>query len=96
MTMRWRAAGVIALLVVLGACSSTEATEEPVPWGSEASQYFAAQSQAYLDNDFYGILDFYTVSADVEKWRGAVRGGLPVSDLLRWNSGGSPGRRSSS
>lgn len=77
--------GGLAVLLTVAACSSADEPSEP--WGSEAERYFAALSAAYLDNDFYGILDFYMASADVEKWRGAVRGGLPIQDLLRWNSG---------
>jgi len=38
-------------------------------------------------NDFYGVLDFYTPSAFIEKWRGDLRGGAPIAELLRWNSG---------
>lgn len=80
-------AGLVAVLTATAACSASGEADRSTPWGSEANRYFQALSDAYLDNDFYGVLDFYAVSAHVEKWRGAVRGGLPVSDLLRWNSG---------
>lgn len=74
-------------MAALTGCVSSDEAAESAPWGAEATAYFDELSQAYRDNDFYGVLDFYAASADVEKWRGAVRGGLPVADLLRWNSG---------
>ena len=87
MTSRRLAAGVLVLMVALTACVSSDEAADSASWGSEATAYFDELSQSYHDNDFYGVLDFYAASAEVEKWRGAVRGGLPVSDLLRWNSG---------
>ena len=33
------------------------------------------------------MLDFYTPSAYIEKWRGDIQGGAQVPEMLRWNSG---------
>jgi hypothetical protein len=80
-------AGVFVLMLALAACVSSDGADESAPWGSEPARYFDELSVAYTDSDFYGVLDFYAPSAEVEKWRGAVEGGARVSDLLRTNSG---------
>jgi hypothetical protein len=88
MMFRQLTAGVLALTVALTACASPDDAAKPAPWGSESTRYFEKLSMAYTDNDFYGVLDFYAASAGVEMWRRGVLGGLvPVSDMLRWNSG---------
>ena len=76
----------VVLLAVLAGCSSTEREAESAEWGAEAVAYFDRLSSVYNDNDVYGILDFYTPVADIEKWRGDNRGGFPISDLVKWNS----------
>jgi hypothetical protein len=81
------AAAAMVLMLALAGCASSAEAEGSAPWGSEAIRYFDELSVAYTDNDFYGVLDFYAVVAEVEKWRGDLRGGAYVSDLLRWNSG---------
>lgn len=86
-TYRLVAASVLALMVALNACAPSDEAAESTPWGSEPARYFEGLALAYTDGDFYGVLDFYAASAEVEKWRGAVEGGGRVSDLLRWNSG---------
>jgi hypothetical protein len=80
-------ATALLLAVVLAGCVSSDEAAESALWGSEATHYFNELSVAYTDNDFYGVLDFYAVAAEVEKWRGDLRGGADVSDLLRWSSG---------
>lgn len=77
--------GAIALLALVNACGG-EASEEG-PWGAEASSFFEALNVEHSASDFYGVLDFYTPSAFIEKWRGDIRGGAPIAELLRWNSG---------
>lgn len=78
---------VVVLAVVATACGSIGAAETPPRWGGEASGYFNELSNAYSANDYYGVLDFYSTDAFQERWRGAVRGGALVRDLLVWNSG---------
>ncbi len=82
---------VVGLAIILGlsGCSSSDpvAAAEDVAWASEASAYFEELSVAYRDHDDYRVLDFHTPTAEVEKWRGDLRGGGRVSDVLRWNSG---------
>jgi hypothetical protein len=72
-----RSAGfALLLLATMAGCSSAEPEAEPAEWGVEAVQYFAQLADAYKDNDVYGILDFYTPVAEIEKRRvtiGAVR-----------------------
>lgn len=75
------------MTVALAACGSPNEPAEPPAWGSEAVQFFGELSQAYAASDFYGVLDFYSASAEVALWRGDNKGGGPISDLLRWNSG---------
>ena len=75
------------LLATMAGCSSAEREAEPAEWGAEAAQYFAGLADAYRENDMYGILDFYTPAAEIEKWRGDIRGGSLVRDLVKWNSG---------
>lgn len=77
---------LLGLSMVAASCTTPDGASSE-SWGADAERYFRALSGAYEDNDVYGILDFYEPAAIVEKWRGAVRGGLPVADLLRWNSG---------
>lgn len=77
----------LALAIVAIACGPTEALQDPLPWGEEAASYFDELAVAYVANDYYGVLDFYTSDAYQERWRGAVRGGALVRDLLVWNSG---------
>jgi hypothetical protein len=76
--------GAFALLTLVTGCGNSG---EAQPWGSEASTFFEALTAEHSANDFYGVLDFYTPSAFIEKWRGDLRGGSPVAELLRWNSG---------
>ncbi|MEA1903423.1 MAG: hypothetical protein U9N56_07845 [Actinomycetota bacterium] len=84
--LRFRSAGII-LATMATACGSISAVNDPVPWGDEAIGYFDELAVAYTANDYYGVLDFYSPNAFQERWRGGVRGGLLVRDLLRWNSG---------
>ncbi len=79
--------GFALLVALFAACSSNDDAQNDQPWGSEASAFFEALSVEHSANDFYGVLDFYTPSAFVEKWRGDLRGGAPIAKLLRWNSG---------
>lgn len=79
-------AGVI-LGVVAAACGSIGAAENSPTWGGAAVGYFDELAVAYAANDYYRVLDFYSVDAYQERWRGAVRGGALVRDLLVWNSG---------
>lgn len=81
------AAGVFLLMLALAACVSSDGAGESAPWGSQPARYFDELSAAYTDSDFYGVLDFYAPSAEVEKWRGAEEGGGRVTDVLRSNSG---------
>lgn len=81
-------AGVLALLLGLAACSTAQPVgAEGADWGGEATEYFEQLSAAYRDHDDYRVLDFHTSTAEVEKWRGDLRGGGRVSDVLIWNSG---------
>jgi hypothetical protein len=79
--------GVIALVFLVAGCSPSVDADPDPPWGAEASSFFEALTVEHSANDFYGVLDFYTPSAFIEKWRGDLRGGAPVAELLRWNSG---------
>ncbi len=85
--IRPRFAGVLALTTVLAACVSIAESADAETWGSEPVRYFTELSRVYTESDHYGVLDFYAPGAEVEKWRGAVEGGLPVSALLIANSG---------
>ncbi len=76
---------LVSLAVV--ACGPDEGAAASDPWGSEAVDYFDGLAAAYTENDFYGVLDYYASDAFVEKWRGDLRGGALVRDLLRFNSG---------
>jgi hypothetical protein len=76
----------VVLLAALTGCSPPQREAVPAEWGAEAIVYFERLATAYTDNDVYGILDFYTPVADIEKWRGDNRGGWPIPDLIRWNS----------
>jgi hypothetical protein len=78
--------GMTGLLVTLAACGSSGVSSDS-EWGSEPVEFFEALSAAYAADDFYGVLDFYAVSAEIENPRGDIRGGGPVADLLRFNSG---------
>jgi hypothetical protein len=80
-------AAAMVLMVALAGCAFSDEADGSALWGSEAARYFDELSVAYTDNDLYGVLDFYVVAAEVEKWRGDLRGGADVSDLLRWSSG---------
>ncbi len=79
--------GVVLLAATVVACGASDQPAVSSPWGGEAGHFFEGLSQVYAENDFYGVLDYYTTSAYVEKWRGDLRGGAVVPDLLRWNSG---------
>ena len=74
------------LLTVLAGCSTTGRETASAEWGADAVAYFDQLSGAYNENDVYGILDFYTPVADIEKWQGDNRGGWPISDLVKWNT----------
>jgi hypothetical protein len=76
-----------ALVVLAVACTPNVGAEDDVPWGTEAVSFFEDLTVEHADNDFYGVLDFYTPSAYIEKWRGDIQGGAQVAELLRWNSG---------
>ncbi len=83
---------IVALAVIAIACTDTATSAEggssnsAAAWGSEAIVYVDRLAEVYRENDFYGILDFYTAAAEIEKWRGDNRGGWPVPDLIKWNS----------
>ena len=83
----WVSAAAVGLVAALAACGSPDGSPKATEWGSEAEQFFGELSVAYAASDFYGVLDFYTASAEVALWRGDNKGGGPVPDLLRWNSG---------
>jgi hypothetical protein len=76
-----------ALVVLAVACSANDGAQNDAPWGTEAVSFFEELAVEHSDNDFYGVLDFYTPSAYIEKWRGDLQGGAQVAELLRWNSG---------
>ena len=57
----------MVLMVALAGCASSDEADGSALWGSEAARYFDELSVAYTDNDFYGVLDFYVVAAEVEK-----------------------------
>lgn len=78
------ALGVGALALFSLACSPDQASSA---WGSEAVAFFDDLTEEHAVNDFYGVLDFYTPGAYIEIWRGDLRGGARVAELLRWNSG---------
>jgi hypothetical protein len=83
-----RTSGRVAALVALAvACSANDGAQDDAPWGSEAVSFFDELTVEHADNNFYGVLDFYTPSAYIEKWRGDIQGGAQVAELLRWNSG---------
>jgi hypothetical protein len=77
----------VVLLTALAGCSSGQREVASAEWGAEAVVYFDRLADAYKSNDVYGILDFYTPVANIEKWRGDNRGGWPIPDLVKWNSG---------
>lgn len=79
--------GTVALVLLVAGCSPNDEADPDLPWGAEASAFFEALAVEHSANDFYGVLDFYAPSAFIEKWRGDLRGGAPVAELLRWNSG---------
>lgn len=79
--------GLALLVAVVVACSASNTAQDNQAWGAEATLFFEALTVEHSANDFYGVLDFYTPSAFIEKWRGDLRGGAPVAELLRWNSG---------
>jgi hypothetical protein len=83
--MRFAGFAMLLLATVAG-CSSAEPGAEPTQWGVEAVQYFAGLADAYNDNDYYAILDFYTPVAEIEKRRGDNRSSSLVPDLIKWNS----------
>jgi hypothetical protein len=76
-----------ALIVVHVACTGNDGAQNDAPWGTEAVSFFEELTVEHSDNDFYGVLDFYTPSAYIEKWRGDIQGGAQVAEFLRWNSG---------
>ena len=78
---------LILLLLTVAACGPGDRDAASDPWGSAAVDYFEGLADAYTENDFYGVLDYYTKDVFVEKWRGDLRGGALVRDLLRFNSG---------
>jgi hypothetical protein len=80
-------ARLMVLILAVTSCASRDAAAEAPSWGSEPTRYFEELATTYSDNDLYGILDFYTPSAEVEIWRGDMEGGAPVTNLLRSNSG---------
>lgn len=68
----WGRAPGTWLLVGIGALAITAscgwgADGEPDRWGAEADRYIAELARVYTANDFYGVLDFYTPTARVEK-----------------------------
>lgn len=76
---------VLFALMALGACSAAGGDEET--WAAGSEVFFDGLADEYTANDFYGVLDFYAPNAYRRWWRGAVRGGSLVRDLLVWNSG---------
>jgi hypothetical protein len=77
--------GVLCLVIAVSSCTTVSASN-PAVWGDESVVYFDRLSEAYLANDSYGVLDFYTPDAAIEMWRGDNRGGWPIPELLIWNS----------
>jgi len=77
----------LALAGTIVSCANDE-TVEPVPWGTEATRFFDGLSTEYAENDFYGILDYYESTTFVERWRGDLRGGALIPDLLKWDANG--------
>ncbi len=71
--------------MAIASCGDESSPDEAV-WGSEATRFFDELSARYDENDFYGILDFYESTAFIEQWRGDVRGGLLIPNLLIWDS----------
>ena len=49
-----------ALVVVAVACSANDGAQNDAPWGTEAVSFFEELTVEHSDNDFYGVLDFYT------------------------------------
>jgi hypothetical protein len=77
---------VLLLAVSATSCSAASSGTTEPEWGRESVTFLDALAAAYRANDVYGVLDFYTPTAVVEKWRGDNRGGSAVADLLKWNS----------
>lgn len=82
---RWAAAAALCA-ALLAACASPEPAADTTAWGDAAEVYFETLAEAYTDNDFYGVLDFYAPGAEVDMWRADNRGGSSIPELLRWNS----------
>lgn len=78
--------GMICLVVAISSCTTVSDAANPAVWGDESVAYFDQLSEAYIANDSYGVLDFYTPDAAIEMWRGDNRGGWPIPELLIWNS----------
>ncbi len=79
-------ASVAVIGMVLVSCVANPSAENKT-WGSDAVAYFDVLAQAYSDDDYYSVLDFYDVESSVEIWRGDNRGGMLVRNFLEWNSG---------
>ena len=83
--LRFLGTGLLAIATV--ACSSSDNTATDAAWGSESLAFFEELSFRHEDGDIYGVLDFYAITAEIDKSRGELSGPARVSDRIRWNSG---------
>ncbi len=71
------------LVISLSACGSSDASTSSATWGDEAEAYFQQLSQAFTDDDVYGVLDFYSAEAEIADRTSDFLGAtVPVSDWL--------------
>ena len=71
------------LVISLSACGPSEASTSSATWGDEAEAYFQQLSQAFTDDDIYGVLDFYSAEAEITDRTSDFLGAtVPVSDWL--------------
>lgn len=77
---------VLALAFLITSCSTNDQASAD-QWGNEATDFLDELSTRYAENDFYGILDFYESTTFVDIWRGDLRGGAIIPNILRWNAG---------
>ncbi len=77
---------LLGLWVLVVACGQPSGETE-ADWGAEAVTFYESLSAEYVAADYYGVLDFYEADTYREIWRGSIRGGAMVRDLLLWNAG---------